>query len=117
MLKNWIAGASLAFALSAIPAVSVISAPSAYASQAQCQEHFLSQPVCAWQGTEYGGEFSWWPASSTGCHSHVKNANLRSFWNLSPYTIRVGGWGTLPSGLGLQFGANEPITGEICWPA
>lgn len=73
--------------------------------------------MCAWQGNEYGGALSYWPQGNTGCHNHAGNPNLRSFWNRTPYNVRIGGWGVLGPGYGLQMPANEPITGELCWPA
>lgn len=72
--------------------------------------------MCAWQGNEYGGQLSAWTQNNTGCHNHSNNPNLRSFWNRTPYNVRIGGWGVLGPGYGLQMGVNEPITGEICWP-
>ncbi len=72
--------------------------------------------MCAWQGTEWGGQLSYWPQGNKGCHNHVNNPNLRSFWNRTPYNVRIGGWGVLGPGLGLQMTPNTPITGELCWP-
>jgi Peptidase inhibitor family I36 len=108
------------FGLLALPAVLCafsISASGAAASQQQCFNLDAYQPVCAWSGSEWNGTFSWWPGSSTGCHNHTGNPNLRSFWNNSPYTIRMGGWGTLPSGYGYQIPGSGSVTGDICWPA
>lgn len=73
--------------------------------------------MCAWQGSEWGGQLSAWTENNFGCHNHAGNPNLRSFWNRTPYNVRIGGWGVLGPGYGLQFGVNEPITGNICWPA
>jgi hypothetical protein len=98
-------------------AISAIAAPAASASQAQCSAIYYENPVCAWTGNEFGGEFTWWPASSKGCHNHSDKPNLRSFWNMSPYTVRLGGATTLAPGAGLQTPVNSPVTGEICWPA
>jgi Peptidase inhibitor family I36 len=74
--------------------------------------------VCAWSQTNYEGNFSWWPASDTGCHSHASNPNIRSGFNNTGYSVRYGGGPTMPpyTGFGLNAGANS-ITGLICWPA
>jgi Peptidase inhibitor family I36 len=85
-------------------------APAASADLSQCP----GNAVCAWSGTNYTGQFSWWPASSTGCHGHADNPTLRSFWNRTGYTVRLGGQGNLGSGLA---DANRTVTGDICWPA
>lgn len=104
-------------ALLAVVGVSAISAPGASASTAQCAAISYENPVCAWSNSDTTGTFSWWPASSKGCHDHTENPKLRSFWNTSPYTVRLGGAGTLPSGYGIYTPENSPVTGEICWPA
>jgi hypothetical protein len=85
-------------------------APKASADLSQCP----GNAVCAWSGANYTGAFSWWPASSTGCHSHADNPSLQSFWNRTGYTVRLGGQGNLGSGLA---DPNRAVTGDICWPA
>ena len=71
--------------------------------------------MCAWQNNNYTGTFSWWWQSDTGCHDHAGNPHLRSFWNRTAYTVRLGGWGNLPSGWQeyVNLGA---VAGQICWP-
>jgi hypothetical protein len=73
--------------------------------------------MCAWNGGEWGGQLSAWTQNDFGCHNHANNPYLRSFWNRTPYNVRIGGWGVLGPGLGLQMPINQPITGDICWPA
>lgn len=73
--------------------------------------------MCAWEGLNFDGNFSWWGASEFGCHSHGGNPNLRSFWNRTPYTVRLGGWRDLGSGQSIGvIGWSESVTGELCWP-
>lgn len=81
-------------------------------SQSECPENAM----CAWEGREFNGNFSWWPASSTGCHSHSGNSNLRSFWNRTGYWVRLGGWGELEPHQTLWL-VSGSITGELCWPS
>jgi hypothetical protein len=85
-------------------------------SEAEVQQCFAYDLMCAWQGSEWGGQWSWWNNSDKGCHNHAGNPYLRSFWNATPYTVRIGGWGNLGPGYGLQMPVNQPITGELCWP-
>jgi hypothetical protein len=85
-------------------------APKASADLSQCP----GDAVCAWSGANYTGTFSWWPGSSTGCHNHADNPNLQSYWNRTGYNVRLGGQGTLGSGLA---DPNRASTGDICWPA
>lgn len=103
-------------ALLTILGVLAISASGASASRSECSAHFLENPVCVWSGSETGGSFAWWPASSQGCHSHAGIHDLRAFWNTSPYKVRLGGATVLFPGYGLDAPVNEPVTGEICWP-
>jgi hypothetical protein len=86
------------------------------ASVPQEQECGAFGLMCAWAGSEWNGQFSWWNNSDTGCHAHAANPKLRSFWNSTPYTVRLGGWGNLGPGLGLQMRAGDFVVGEICWP-
>ena len=73
--------------------------------------------VCAWSQNNYEGNFSWWPASDTGCHNHASNPYIRSGFNNTGYWVRYGGGPTMPpyTGFGLKAGENS-ITGLICWP-
>jgi hypothetical protein len=104
-------------ALLAVLGAFAISASGASASEAQVQECTAFGWMCAWSGNEWGGQFSHWPASSTGCHTHAENPNLRSFWNKTPFNVRLGGATILGPGLGLQTPINSPVTGQLCWPA
>lgn len=81
----------------------------------ECSEN----TVCVWSKINYAGTFSWWPGSSTGCHSHAGNPGIKSWWNRTGYTVRLGGWGNVgPHEDGTFVSESEsPITGEICWPA
>jgi Peptidase inhibitor family I36 len=89
-----------------------VATPRASASQSQCSRG----TVCVWSGSNFDGNFSWWPAGSTGCHSHANNPNLRSGWNRTGYRVRIGGDGFLyPDYVFNDFG--NPVTGLICWPA
>jgi hypothetical protein len=82
-------------------------------SLSQCS----SGTVCAWENSNFTGNFSQWPASNTGCHNHSGNPSIRSGWNRSPYNVRYGGGPTLPPGYAFEVNPGEnPITGEICWP-
>jgi hypothetical protein len=82
-------------------------------SLSQCS----ANTVCAWANSDFTGNFSWWPASSTGCHNHSGNPSIRSGYNRTGYNVRYGGGPTLPPGYAFQLNPGEnPITGEICWP-
>jgi hypothetical protein len=70
--------------------------------------------VCAWAQYGAGGQESVWAASNTGCHNHENNAPLRSGYNGSPYTERVGGYGNVPRES--YWEASGPVYGELCWP-
>lgn len=90
----------------------LISAPKASAGLGQCPQN----AVCAWETPDYGGNFSWWPASSTGCHNHANNPHIRSAWNRTNYWVRFGGLGTFsPNGGGFNLYVGS-MTGDICWP-
>ena len=41
-------------------------------SLSQCS----ANTVCAWANNDFTGNFSWWPASSTGCHNHSGNPSI-----------------------------------------
>jgi Peptidase inhibitor family I36 len=73
--------------------------------------------MCVWENNNFTGNFSQWPAWDTGCHNHASNPKLRSGWNRTGYTVRVGGAFYLGSGNTFQVLEGNPITGEICWPA
>ena len=88
-----------------------IATPKASASLEQCANGY----VCVWELSNFSGAFSAWPASSTGCHSHINNPNIRSAWNRTGYYVRLGGWGTIGPGSSIQLNSGW-ITGEICWP-
>lgn len=96
--------------------VFLASTPVASASESQCSS---SGMMCVWGGGEhtefFEGPFSWWPASSTGCHNHSGNPNIISAWNRTGYVVRMGGQGNLQPGEKRIYGT--PVTGEICWPA
>ena len=98
-------------ALLAVLGVFALPAPNASANECAVKDL-----MCAWSGSEWNGELSWWYPSDFGCHNHANNPKLRSFWNDTPYTVRIGGWGNLGPGLGLQIPSGDYITGEICWP-
>jgi len=125
MSRNRIA-ASIAFALCLFGAVSVASAAEAPPgaptetmevapmSQSQCS----AGTMCIWEAKQWAGNFSWWPQSSWGCHSHAEIPKFRSWWNRTQFTVRLGGWGNVPPG---QPAATfvldgDYISGDVCWP-
>jgi len=73
--------------------------------------------MCIWEGREWTGPFSQWLGQETGCHEHAGLPLIRSAWNRTGFTVRVGGGPELHSGdaLLVQVGEN-PITGKVCWP-
>jgi hypothetical protein len=70
--------------------------------------------VCAWAAYGAAGQESIWAASNTGCHSHLENNPVRSGYNGSGYTERVGGYGSV--GAYSYWEASGPVYGELCWP-
>jgi hypothetical protein len=135
MRRNWIVAVGLVLAIGLLgfasvaaaeeaPPASVESAsPTAPAgtgklsplAKSQCSEN----TVCVWAKINYEGGFSQWAGSETGCHSHAGNPGIKSWWNRTGYTVRLGGWGNVgPHEAGSFVWESEtPITGEICWPA
>lgn len=103
---------TLAMGTSMIGALAVV-APKASADVNQCPYNSM----CIWSGTYYSGQFSYWPASDTGCHTHVGNPNIRSAFNrMNSYTVRVGGWGQIGALSGQPF-YPQNVTGDVCWPS
>lgn len=91
-----------------------VAAPKASAAKSDCPANH----VCAWEGYNYTGQLSYWAESNTGCHSHAENPKIRSLWNRSGYRVRYGGQGVFePGAFASQNPGENPITGEICWPA
>jgi hypothetical protein len=89
-----------------------VAAPKAAAGLGQCPDN----AVCVWQYADQTGNFSWWPASDTGCHDHVDNPNIRSAYNRTAnYRVSVGGGQTIDPGV-VYIRENPAITGQICWP-
>ncbi len=74
--------------------------------------------MCIWSNNDFTGSFSHWPGPETGCHSHTGIPKIKSAWNRTGYEVRMGGGPVLKSGDALIVRAGEnPITGEVCWPA
>jgi hypothetical protein len=72
--------------------------------------------MCIWSG-QAAGTFSWWPGYETGCHAHAANPSFLSFWNRTPYTVRLGGHGNVgPNRPSYEVSITGPIYGEVCWP-
>jgi hypothetical protein len=104
-LSALVAAAPLAGAL-------FITTPKASAGLGQCPEN----AVCVWQFSDATGDFSWWPASDTGCHAHANNPNIRAAWNRTANAwVNVGGAQTIAPNV-VYSRENPPITGQICWP-
>lgn len=101
---------SAVVALTLLVGVLFVATPKASASQSQCP----ANAVCVWEGRNFDGNFSWWPAWDTGCHSHVNNPELRSIWNRSGYWVGFGSY-AVQSGVatGLPSGY---VSGLVCWP-
>jgi hypothetical protein len=109
--RKVVLGAFVAFAL--FVGALFVAAPKASAGLAQCP----ANAVCVWQNSDSTGNFSWWPASDTGCHSHVNNPNIRSVYNnTANYWVRPGAAMTVPPGA-VYSRENPAITGDVCWPA
>lgn len=98
-------------ALTLLACVLLVATPQASASLSQCP----SNAVCAWEGRNFDGKFSWWPAWDTGCHNHVNNPNIRSGFNRTGYWVRFGGLGEFAPNTGFQLTSGS-MTGLICWP-
>jgi Peptidase inhibitor family I36 len=90
------------------------SAESAFAplSTSQCSPGTM----CVWSNANFTGNFSQWPASDTGCHPHAGNPSLRSGWNRTSLRVRVGGRFFLEPTFFFSLEAQNPVTGEICFP-
>ena len=79
-------------------------------SESQCQQGYM----CVWEGTTfYTGNFAAWPGSDFGCHNHENLPKVRSAWNRTGHTVKMGGQGYLVSGERSVYSA--PVTGLICW--
>lgn len=89
----------------------LIAAPKASASAAQCP----GNAVCVWSENADKGEFRYWREWEPGCHNHENLPYIRSVWNDTGVTIRIGGRGTLAHGESWEAGSGNPLTGEICW--
>lgn len=88
-----------------------VATPKASASLSQCP----ANAVCVWEGRNYDGNFSWWPAWDTGCHNHAFNPNLRSIWNNS--NVWWVGFGSVAIGGNVQYSLpSGSVTTPICWP-
>jgi len=98
-------------ALALLAGALLIAAPKASASMSQCS----AGTVCAWENSNFTGNFSQWSASETGCHNHAGNPKIRSGWNRTGVTVRYGGVIELGSGLWFEKPGGNAITGEICW--
>lgn len=80
-------------------------------SLSQCSNN----TVCVWEGRNFDGSFSWWPASDFGCHNHANNPLLRSIWNRTAYKVRFGGCCDIGPNVAFSLTSGY-ITGNICWP-
>lgn len=111
--------------VSCVALASIVVAMSGCAVDAEDQESLseiesasLSQcpanAVCAWSGTNYTGDFSWWAAGDTGCKAHAGNPTIRSGVNNTGFWVRFGGGPTLPPAT--SFFSGYSIVGLICWP-
>jgi hypothetical protein len=98
--------------LALLASVLLIAAPKASASKSECS----AGTVCAWENSNFTGNFSQWSASETGCHNHAGNPNIRSGWNRTGVNARFGGAGVLEPGKAFELLSGNPITGEICFP-
>jgi Peptidase inhibitor family I36 len=87
------------------------TAPKASAAKSQCS----ANTVCAWENSNFTGNFSQWSAGETGCHNHAGNPNIRSGWNRTGFNVRYGGVIILGPGEAFEKLSGNPITGEICW--
>jgi Peptidase inhibitor family I36 len=99
-------------ALALLAGALFVAAPKASASKSQCS----ANTVCAWENSNFTGNFSQWAASDTGCHNHAGNPKIRSGWNRTGVNVRFGGAGVLEPGKAFELLSGDPITGEICWP-
>lgn len=100
-------------ALTLLAGALFVAAPKASASLKQCSEG----TVCVWAGRNFEGKFDWWPASSTGCHNHEGNPEVRSIADWTGYKVEVVGRFTLESFTAVSLNSGEgPITSAICWP-
>jgi hypothetical protein len=98
-------------ALALLAGALFVATPKASAGLGQCP----ANAVCIWQNSDATGNFSWWPASNTGCHDHINNPRIRTaFNNTANYRVRVGGAATIDPGV--VYVNESGITGQICWP-
>jgi Peptidase inhibitor family I36 len=96
-------------ALTLLAAVLLAGAPKASASLDQCSDG----TVCVWSQTNFGGDFSYWASSDTGCKDHA-GIDVRAVWNRTGYTVTIPGRGvSIPSGGQATF--DQAVTGSICW--
>jgi hypothetical protein len=82
----------------------------ASASKAQCSVN----TVCVWSQTDFGGDFSYWASSDTGCHNHAGIA-VKAIWNRTDFTVRIPGRGVNVLGGG-EATFDQAVTGDICFP-
>jgi hypothetical protein len=89
-----------------------VTSPKASAALSDCPSGYM----CVWQANNYTGALSYWAASDTGCHNHLGNPDLRSFYNnTSNKTLSLPGWGiSFAPGYG-GTGVSSPYTGALCW--
>jgi hypothetical protein len=109
LVRRTVLGALAALAL--LACALFVAAPKASASLSQCS----AGTVCAWENSNFTGNFSQWSASETGCHNHAGNPKIRSGWNRTGVTVRYGGVIELGPGLAFEKPTGNAITGEICW--
>jgi hypothetical protein len=109
VVRKALVSALVAFAL--VAGALFVAAPKASAGLDQCSPN----TVCVWEGSNFNGNFSWWPAWDTGCHNHASNPNIRSGFNRTGYWVRFGGHGSFAPNTGFQLTSGS-ITGLICWP-
>lgn len=98
-------------ALTLLAGALFVAAPKASAAKSQCS----ANTVCAWENSNFTGNFSQWSAGETGCHNHAGNPNIRSGWNRIGSNVRYGGVLILEPGFAFEKPTGNAITGEICW--
>jgi Peptidase inhibitor family I36 len=109
VLRSSIASLRALLLVSLLGALILTAAPGASASLSQCP----SNAMCVWEGRNYDGNFSWWAASDTGCHTHAGNSQLRSGWNRTSYGVDFGGW-WVPPNIGPVQIPSGYVTGPVC---
>lgn len=92
--------------------IAATAAPQASANIFDCS----AGQICVWEDTSYTGQMSWWWQGDRGCKTHRENPNIRSAYNLTRYTVQLGGREYVnPT---YPWSSGNPaiyVTGVICW--